>query len=514
MLLRRFVPVLLASALLVSIAAAPAGAKPIYQYFVESDSVSFYGSGQSNLTVERINPALSSTTRITRDGIELVRAPWSAGTETVWGDFPELQPGDVIEIYQPSIAAGPPMVAPVESFTLPAASLTSDSGATVLTGTAPSDAVASAVTFTPGCFVNSVKQITLSPVANSFSAPLESAVRPGTRIRLHVFPGGGDEVVYGTRTSGESPCLAVDATTPFLPPGQSPSATPYSIDVRNLNPTITDIRVVASRGGSAYLDQTLSAFYTSVDLDLAERPLPGDSIAVYRPAAAASPTFSYQLPSITAGFDPDNDLVAVDAVALSGMMVRAKNTFINDGPIRSIGPTAAGRTLFSFAEPEAGELFAGFGEHSSISVRAIDSDDRIRFELSATRADLLAPTVSPSLRKAFSAKKIARTLKLSVKASEATSAKITVSLPRNLPGASNPRRKASGRLQVIAKRSVSLAQGSSTVKLSLNSRGRKAVKRLRAAGRRLRAVPLTVTIVSKDAAGNSSALVQVGKVSR
>lgn len=485
-----------------------------YDFNITLRTAAYNGMSQSNVGVTRVDPTKSLTIRLTHLGAELDRyTVGSPGARATFSsDF--LVPGDQVEIYQPQLPPGPPGVPANETFTMPSFGLTSGTGATALTGNFPAGSFGAHIEYEDGCYADINREYQLIPAGGDFSIPLAAPIRAGSRTWTSVFNGVGDEVELRDRTSGETICLDVNAAPYKQPPGLPPAPNPYDISIEGLSSAIADIRVVAARAGAPYLDQTGPSMDT-YSIQFATEPLPGDTVSIYRPAAAPTPSATFVLPNISGLFDPTNNMVAITSDApLADAAAQMSNTYIGYGEYRSAGAVPAGRTMISF-DGDVGSLFVRqINADAWVGVTAVNQAATMRFSRIATRGDLTPPAVSASLKKRFKLKQIAKSVKLPLTSSEAVSAKISIALPSTLPSKKQPTRKPGKKLRTVASRTFSLVPGSSKVKLSLTRAGRNAVKQLRAVGRRLKSVPITVKITATDAAGNVTTLVQTGKIGR
>jgi hypothetical protein len=504
-----FVATLLASIVVVASAAALA----TYSYDVDTDTAAYAGTAASEIEVTRLNTGLSATVRVMRGVTELDRWSTSSGSDSLYDSTAGLVAGDVVQVFQPQLPPGPPGPAANESFTVPVLGFTSDTGASTLTGHAPDGIVAGIATLRDRCGAETDFETAFTPSGGSFSVPLATPIRAGTRSRITIFPGGGDRVRITDRTSGEFPCLFVDGSIYPQNPGAPPVPKPYEFYIQSLREDIPNIRVVASRGGTTYLDESQSTS-SSASITLATRPLPGDRIDIYRPAAAPTPSISHTVPDISATFDPGNGLVAIQGAATTMTFATVHNTFLGGSNYYYVGSRPTGRTLVDFSRPFGWYAAPGIYDDATVIVSGVDAASDVSYRTSAVRGDLTAPVVKAAIKKPIRVGKIAKAVTLKLVASESTGARIALSLPTVLPNARNPMRRPGKRMRIVAKRTFNLSAGTSTVKIPLSKSGRSAVKQLRAAGRRLRAVPLTVTVTSTDSAGNKSTLVQKARIVR
>lgn len=510
----RLAGTLIVASLLAVCALAPtAGAKAIYTYDVEFTEAVVYGSPRGEVAVAGLDTSKSATVRVARGVTEVDRYTVGVGYEDTSFDPSSLAFGDVIEVYQPALPAGPPGVAPIESFTTPALTLAVAPGGGNISGTVAGDVTAATLLYRANCSEQGDDYpVTVTGGAFSFAPALGLA--PGNTVVLRTFPGQGDRVSLMTRAAGETPCPGVDASNEFDIPGRPESTTGYDIYITNLRPDVIDTRVVISRGGNAYVDES-DATTTSFGKSFATRPLPGDRVDLYRPAGAATPTYSYTLPSFVATFDPAADLVAVDAEATDDLFIEAANSNFADGVRRGISPAAAGRHLFDVSQPTGFDSGIDLTPHSNVQVGGRAAGSPLYVWYNASQGDLVAPTVRAAVAKAFRLRAFkGNKLKLRVHASEASSTTIAVALPRKLPSKRSPRTRKAGKTVQVARLKKQLAAGNKTLTLRLNRTGKKAIKRLQSVGRKLGPVPMIVTITTRDAAGNSTTLVQNAKVAR
>lgn len=510
----RIVSLSLLSLLVAAIFGGQAFAGTTYDFNITLSTAAFNGTSGSDVRVTRVDTTKSLTIRLTHLGAELDR--YTVGSPDARAAFSSdfLVPGDQVEVYQPQLPPGPPGVPAIDTFAVPSFGLTSGTGASALTGNFPAGSFGAHIEYEDGCFLANDPEYQVIPAGGDFVIPLATPIRAGSRTWTSVFNGVGDEVELRDRTSGETICLDVNAAPYRQPPGLPPAPKPYDLSVEELSNAIADVRVVAARGGTPYLDETGPSMDT-YNIQFATEPLPGDTISIYRPAAAPAPSATFVLPNVSGLFDPTNNMVALISDApLADAAAQMSNTYIGFGEYRSTGAVPAGRTMISF-DGYAGNLFVRqINADAWVGVTAVNQAATMRFSRIATRGDLTPPAVSASLKKRFKLKQIAKSVKLPLTSSEAVSAKISIALPSTLPSKKQPTRKPGKKLRTVASRTFSLVPGSSKVKLSLTRAGRNAVKQLRAVGRRLKSVPITVKITATDAAGNVTTLVQTGKVGR
>lgn len=492
-----------------------ASAAATYTYDLSLRSADYQGGAENDyITVRRLNTAQDTTIRITHSGTEIHRQTIIIGAEYSTLSYPDVSPGDVIQVFQPSIPAGPPGVAADESFTIPDAKVTSAAGANALTGTAPDSVAAAVVQYDVPCFGGGNDDFTFKPSGGAFSVPVPKPLLGGARARLTIFPGQGDRVEYARLIPGETPCLDVRADLDPVKPGHAPPVKPYSILFRDLVVSVaSSARIVATHAGTPYVDTNILSD-SEAGTALSQQPQPGDKIDIYRPAIAPTPSASYTVPNVSAKFDPDNDQVAIDGDALHTAYVYVGQTFGSGQYYRGVGATQAGRTIFDFAAPGPYDDGVDVAADNWADVHVVDAANRVSYQFLASQGDLTAPNVSASLKKAFRLKSLKKKLKLSLHSSESASAAITVALPKNLPSKRKPSPKKSTKTLTIAKGTAKLKPGNNAATLKFSKSGLKALAQLRAVGSKLKALDLTVTIVSTDSSGNRSTVVQKGKLKR
>ncbi len=188
----------------------------------------------------------------------------------------------------------------------------------------------------------------------AFSATFPEPLTAGERVTVTLQQPDGDRLFLETRVSGETPCLSADGSTRLYDQGffgSNPDAPPFAIYVGRLNDSSIpsgDVRTVLRRGSTVVKDVNSG----SVELDAASRPLAGDVIDVYRPAAAGTPSLSFTLPAVNAVFDAGNDRVAIDAPASKWVEAGAcRAVDCAGGSWRGATNAAAGRMLFDFTKP-------------------------------------------------------------------------------------------------------------------------------------------------------------------
>jgi hypothetical protein len=490
--------------------AGVASAKPIYHYSVEIRDASDSGTQSASIEVRPLNVLQSTTVRVVRGGVEQIRTSVSAGGSYIDVSFATLTAGDVVEVYQPGIPAGPPAILPTETFTIPAAGLASTPGATSMSGFAP-DGTIEVVHYSPVCFDGPRDDITAIPSGGHFSVPVPLPVPAGLRTRLTVYPGQGDWVTFESRVDGESPCLYMNGSAPDLAPGVIANSEPYQYYVENLRPgAITSTRVVFSRGGVSYLDKTRPTT-TEFSDTTAATPLGGDRVDVYRPAAAATPTYSFTLPVATAKFDPATNQIAVDTAAARRVSVRVFRTFGSIYTGRSVAPVAAGRLLFNMGQASADQPAVTLRSTDRLDMSIVNPAGNILFYTGGGLGDLLAPSVRLKPSKHLKLSKLGKKLKLKLSSTEAGRATITMALPKSLPSKSKPRPKKSKRKLVIAKFTGNIAVGSSTVTLKFNKAGLRALKQLSSSGSDI-VESVSFSLVVTDAAGNVGSATKTSKL--
>lgn len=482
---RRFLQTLLLTSTALLLAASIAGASAVYPFSVELDDGVYHDTAGGTVGVSSLNTG--QTTRVLvkppsaparldishAAGLSFYSSPYLTG----------LQAGDVISVYQPSGAGSP-----TDSFTVPSSPVAAQIGGTTVTGSIPAG-------FEGGLNIGyriATSSQPLSLKAGPFSAPVPLVI-PGDTFYLNLASATDDYVSQLTHAPGETPLISVSATGGVsLPPGSPPSPGSFGIDVDNLMASVApSVRVISRRGGTPYFDK--SAVASGVSGSTETQPLPGDVIEVYRPQAAGAPSFTATIPSISAKFDPSVDLVAVDSPASGVLSVRVCRMFDCLADVRrTFRDIPAGRTFLDFATPQGLDPAVDLRSGDTVIVQWTNANYTFQYEYNAAQGDLVAPaqslTISKKLRLSALLRAVKSGLKVKLKSNEAGSARLTLTLGKT--------RLASGTAQAKA--------GTVTVKLKFTKSGKKALKKLKARGRKFKSQKATLTSVLTDSSGNSS----------
>jgi hypothetical protein len=418
----------------------------------------------------------------------------AAGSDQYSSSFiANLAPGDKISVRQPGAN-----VSPTEEFTIPTGTLNVVNGATALTGAAPAGWFA----FVTGDYRCNLNYIAQSVGAGPFSVPY-SKVLPGETAELSLYSPTGDTVDLGRHSPGETPCFEIDSV-PNYPsgPGEPTNPNAYELEVSHLLVGIApSVRLVLRRGSTVIVD--VSEDSIGADAQFATRPLPGDTIDVYRPKTAPAPSYSAVLPQVSAVFDSAVDLVAFKTPAAS--LIRAYFSRVYISPTqnaRSALDVPAGVNFLNFGTQQAGYAPIDLRPDDVIVAEYQDPDHIFYYQFEATPGDLVAPAQSIKLPSKIKLKTLTKAFKkgykVKLKSNEAGPAKLTLAFP-----------KAKGKKAVtLANASGTAKAGTATIALKFTKSGKKALKKLRKRSSRLATLTSTVT----DASGNVSTLVKRTKI--
>ncbi len=445
-----------------------------------------------------LDPALSTQITVRRPGVITpiedefeFSGPESLSTY----DLDLLEPGDLIELRQPSAAP-----TPVQTFQTPSATL--NFGGTTISGTLGAGAV-NTLSIDGTCLSEeSVVALPASggPFIEAFSA---AALPPGARVSLRSINSRGFQFGYNTLAPGERPCVFADGSA-----GQSLSAnpggkdpTPYRLQVEGLSQLIPNTRIVLRRGGTIVEDRSLASSQTFAVL-VASAPRPGDQIELYRPQTAGAPSQVVTIPQISGKFDPAVDLAAIDGPAGREVRVYACQPQICGGSGRTLLDTPVGRSFYDFAKSDSNEIALDLQADSVVEGTFQSATDPIQYRFRMPSGDLVAPKQTLKLPAKLKRSSLARAFKkgfrVKVKSDEAGPATLTLVFPK----------VKAGRAVTLAKASNTVSAGTTTVKLKFTRPGKKALKKLRKRSSRLATLTSTVT----DASGNASTLVKRTKI--
>lgn len=504
----RLTRVSLASVLAALCVAAPASAGTIGDFSVTLDRPP-YATANGEVRVSLFDKTSSYTLRLVRGAAELTRVNGIAGNSTIAASNATLAPGDVAQLYKPAIPAGPPGVAPTESYVIPAAG--ASAVGTTISGSAPDGALVR-LYVDNSCNENDDRVHPVSASGGAFSLVAPTAT-PGSDLRLYVFSGAGDYTNVRSQVPGETPCFEASSASFELFPTLDPSAaTPFSVGVNRLRPSVAPTtRLVWRRGGAILGD--VNSTSTSISHRSATPPAVGDVLEVYRPQAAVTPSATVTIPAMSAVLDATVPMMSVDAPASSYLRGFLLDEFGGgEGDGRFLASTPAGRSIFNFSVGD------GRVRPRTVTANAIgvvdwsSADGRLDFQFLASRGDLVSPAGSASISSKFRLKRLKTSLSLKLRVNEAATAKVSISVPRNLPSKAKPKRKPSGKALTIASGSSALTPPGKTVKVKLSKSGKKAIRQLKGAGKRVRSVPVTVTVTFTDPSGNAATVTRKSKL--
>lgn len=469
--------------------AIPSGASamPLFKYSV-------YQLGEPNWHyVNDLVPNRNTLVRHVRAGVELDTETNSSSTgiDFYWS----LLPGDELQVYQVPLAdpyPSDPYPAPTETFVVPTLDGVFNAGSSVVTGTAP-DGWNVRVGRSPAC--GDSDSIGAPVAAGAFAVTFAMPFGAADYTQL-IATSQGDRVTIEGRVPGDAHCLDIDAFA-----GENPGAKPFEIEAEGLNfDEIPTTRIVLSRAGAVIAD----ADTDELDLAVAQRPLPGDVVDVYRPKTAPTPTYSRTIPAISGKFDPAVDLVAIDAPSahtLEAWVCRPLTCYGYSE--RAFFGTADGRTLLSFA---TGQTY-----YSPFDLRPDDAvggwwespDNQFQYAWDLPVGDLVAPIGKLTLAKKFTTAKLKTKLKFKLGSNEAgnATAKLTIK-KRGKKGKKTITRT----VTVALLKNRTIVAGNNTLTLTITKSGKKMLKQLR----RSTSAQLAVTMV--DASGNVSTVTKRTKL--
>lgn len=473
-----FVAALLACAVTFALPAG-ASAMPQFKY-----SVSEFGIGSWH-SVDRLVYDRKTLVRQVRSGVEIDTASTSntSFVEFYWN----LQPGDEIQVYQVPLAdpyPSDPYPTPTETFVVPTLNAVFVAGNAVVAGSV-SDGWNVRVGRQPAC--GDGDSIAASVAGGAFSANLGVPFTAGDYTQLHATS-QGDSVRVSGYVPGDSQCIEIDAHA-----GESTDSKPFEIEAEGLNLSeIPSTRIVLRRAGAVIAEDNDD----ELDLTVAQRPLPGDVIDVYRPEGAPTPAFSRTVPAISGKFDPAADLVAIDAIesrSIEAWVCRPLNCMGYSE--RSAFGTPQGRTLFSFA--------TGQSYYGPFDVRPDDlvggwwesPDSQLEYEWDVSAGDLVAPTGKLTLAKKFAASKLKSRLKFKLGSNEAGNATAKLTIKKR---GKRGKKTITRTLTIASLKTRAIIAGNNTLTLTITRSGKKLLKQLDGS------TTATLTLTLTDASGNVS----------
>lgn len=472
-------------------------ANPPFRYVVPAlnttTTVSVYGLDKSQ----------NSTIRIMRGGVEQDRSDRGSGNSAI-SFYTPVNPGDVIEIYQPQAATPTPLTPPTDTFAVPDLTISATAGAASVTGTAP----AGWNVFVRRDRACNGPNDALPASAGAYSVAFGSPAAAGEEFSVTAVSPNGDRIGddwpgVRIRIPGDAGCVYVDAQTGFDPFDE----TPYRVSTWGLDTSvITTTRIVLRRGDTVLGEKNGG---TSVDLPPSVKPMPGDVVDVYRPKDAASPAYSWTIPPVYGVFDPGNELVAIDGPASSETGVSPCRRFVcGYSPNREAVDIPAGRTIFSFAAPQGSERTYDLTPETIVSAWWYDAGHQHEFDFDVAVGDLTSPIGRITLARKLTLGRLGKKLKVKLNSSEAGNAvaKLTTT----------PAGRRSGRASAAAKKPVTIASarqviaaGNNKLTLRVTKKGAKALKTL-LKNRKSQSATLTVTLT--DNAGNVTTVVKNTKL--
>lgn len=449
-----------------------------------------------------LNPAQNTRLVVRRPGVAL---PIEDQVEFSGSDYFStytlelIQPGDSLEIYQPSGAA-----TPATTYVVPVISM-------ALSGTTISGAIGPGVVNTFRAYetcLDDGKDVLLNPAGGAFAQDLGALATPGRIYRLDNRDDRGFEAEYTFRAPGERPCIQTQGTHGNfeldVPGGTNQDG--FAVYANDLNPTIPDLRFVVRRGGAAVADASVAS-YSSGGISSPVPVLPGDQIELYRPKTAPAPAFVYSVPQISGVFDAGNDLAAISGPAMRSAFVSACEPIICVGSTRYSINTPAGRTFYNFAQTQSeGRVFDLTSESGLVGgVQFADLPLFYSFDFAA--GDLAAPTIKSSPAKRYKLatlkKALKKGLKIKLSSTEPGTASMKLTIPAKLPTRKQPKPKQGKKTLTLASGTAGVAAGNSSVKLKFSKSGKKAVGALIKVGKKLPKVKALLTTSVTDASGNA-----------
>lgn len=498
-----------------AVAALPAAASAaIYDVRVSIAEAGTYSpTKQVYVEAYGLNPAQNTRLVVRRPGVAL---PVEDQTEFSGSDYFStytlelIQPGDSLEIYQPSGA-----VTPATTYVVPTMSM-------ALSGTTINGAIGPGVLNTFRAYetcLDDGKEAALSPAGGAFAQELGALATPGRVFRLENRDSRGFETQYTFRAAGERPCVQAQGSRGNFEldvPGRT-SQDGYSVYADDLSPTIPDLRLVVRRGGTAVADASVTS-YSSGGITSPVPVLPGDVIELYRPKTAPTPTFVYSVPQISGVFDTGNDLAAITGPAMRSAFVSACEPILCLGSTRYSIDTPAGRTFYNFAQPQSERPAIDLTGATRIVAGVQLADQPLFYSFDATPGDLAAPTIKASPAKRYKLatlkKALKKGLKIKLSTTEPGTASMKLTIPAKLPTRKQPKPKQGKKTLTLASGTVGVAAGNSSVKLKFSKSGKKAVGALIKVGKKLPKLKALLTTSVTDASGNAQTVTKTVTLSR
>lgn len=478
-------------------ATGSAEAADVFRYDVTISPVSDSTATRGRVTINGIDQTKTTRVRWMQGASEISHADFPTGTATPEVTFAALAAGDAVQVQQP-------IGTTLESFPIPPQGIVAAAGSTSATGTAPVGW--QSLLLTPGT-CNSGDGYESVPVAGGgFGVALSRAPLAGDQFELYSYSGKGDRVRYLTRLGGESPCIDVDAHArpPLL--GSSPDPAPFGVRVSYLRAAVaSDARVTIVRGGTPIFDQTAALSSGSVSWDLAAKPQSGDVVSIYRPSGAAAPASTFAIPQLSAIYDAGVGLAAIDGPAGNFATVWVDTGYLMQANVREAYHQAAGRTLFDFSHSQGGSPAISLGEVTNREARWGSADGLASFSFDLAPGDLTAPRLKLRLSSKVKLSAVRSKFSFKVSSTESTRVKARLEFPAARKGK---------KPLAVATASATIGTKPKNVSAKLTSKGRAALRKLRAKGKRFKSQKATLTLIATDAAGNASTTVKSLKLVR
>lgn len=442
-----------------------------------------------------------TTIRVVRGGLEQFRDDNAAGSTDEYF-YTQLNPGDVVEVYQgAAYPANPPVTAPTDSFTVPNFTIAGAAGSPLATG-AISDGWSVYVSRYPACSGPS-DAVPAAAAAGAYTATFPMALGSGDQLNGTAVSTGGDRIQERTTVAGDAGCVYADAQTE----SNLFESTPYGISTWGLDPLVAPTtRMLLRRAGAILADDNND----SIGLPSSIMPAPGDVIEVYRPMGALSPAYSWTIPQISGRFDFGNELVAIDAPAAAEIGVYVCRPVVcGSSPDRGALNVPAGRTIFSYATPQARERAFDIHPDDVVGAWWYSPEYRDEYDFDVVPGDLTSPIGKITLARVLRLAKIGKKIKFKLNSNEAGRAVSTLTSTPNLPKAHRGGKKSSDaakkRPVKLASASTVLVAGTRTISLKVTKTGKKTIKKMLAARKNQKA---TLTVTLTDASGNVTTVVK------
>lgn len=479
---------------------------------IHSMRVSIYEAGYAGATrivymdLDGLNSALTTQVTVRRPGVVTPiedEFEFSGNERYSTYDLDLLQPGDTVEIRQPNTA-----ITPTVSYETPTAALN-------LTGTTASGQLGAGLTNTvslAGTCVSDPHVTHLAAAGGPYSVNFGTDMAPGSGLSLESFNSQGFEFTLGARVPGERPCVRTRSTPTnysVANPGRK-DATPYSIYLNDLSPLIPTTRVVLRRAGTILEDHS-STTSSYLGVAIATAPQPGDTVELYRPQTAGSPSQVLTVPQLSGVFDVASDQAAVTGPVGRALSVYACQPLYCAGSSRSTQDPAPGRSFFDFTKSQSYNLPFDLQPDTRVVGIFQSATERIEHTFALSPGDLVAPTQSfklpGKLKRRTLVKAFKRGFKIKLTSSELAVAKLSLTLPAASKSA-KAKAKAKSKAVTLATAKQTLRAGTTTVTLKFRKSGKKALKKLAKGSSRSAVLTSTVT----DPSGNASTVVKRTKI--